>query len=281
MIKILRVQSFPLGAINCLNLNINKDWLIGFIEAEGSFTITKRGDLQFVITQGYNNIHILYKIKQYFGYGRVIKQSKQVFRFVVQDGLYLKKVIEFLNGYLILKNKQTQLLKFIEAYNLFYNDNIIIKNNINKLTKNDSWLAGFIDGDGCFNITYNPITKVFRICFIISQKEDLNFIKELFDGIGIVSYDKKKDFWEYRICDYIGRKTFIRKNKNDYLYLLNDNIIYYFSNFILHTSKINSFSLWFYIVNQLRNNNLTHKKEKDLIFLLKYINLGKEDTESK
>lgn len=51
-------------------------WLIGFAEGDGSFIVTNRQDLMFVITQSNYNIEILHEIKQHLGVGRVIVQSK-------------------------------------------------------------------------------------------------------------------------------------------------------------------------------------------------------------
>lgn len=255
------------------NWLIDKFWLIGFVEAEGSFTVAERGDLQFCITQGVNNLFILYRIKDFFGYGRVIKQSQQVFRYIVQDGYFLEKIIMFFNGYLILPKKKKQFNRFILSYNNYYGTNIqfienLYDNSFNLL--DNAWLSGFTDGDGCFSIVYNVVSKQFRIRFILSQKDDLNFLKEKINQ-GVVYYYKNKDFWEFYVLDIISQAT--KRNKNILVEPLNNLIIIsYFQKYPLKTTKINSYALWFYIINQLMNNNLTPEKEKSLIFLLKFIN---------
>lgn len=255
------------------NWLIDKFWLIGFIEAEGSFTISQRGDLQFCITQGVDNLFILYRIKDFFGYGRVIKQSKQVFRFIVQDGFFLEKIIAFLNGYLILSRKKKQLNNFILNYNKFYGTNLnfidsLYDNSFNFLE--NAWLSGFTDGDGCFSIVYNLVSKQFRIRFILSQKDDLTFLKKEIP-FGNIYYYKNKDFWEFFILDIISKGS--KRNNKILLKPFNNSIIIsYFQKYPLKTTKINSYALWFYIINQLINNNLTPEKEKSLIFLIKFIN---------
>lgn len=265
---------FPEGSFylqNNENWLLDKFWLIGFIEAEGSFTVSKRGDLQFVITQGVNNLYILYRIKDFLGYGRVVKQAVKIFRFIIQDIFYLEKIIELLNGNLILKKKRKQLERFILSYNKFYNKNIIYKENLNNFNLLDNaWLCGFTDGDGCFNIVYNQVSKRFDIRFILSQKDDLTFLENNLQ-IGNSYYYKNKDFWKFYILDIISKHT-KRNNKVLIKDLNNKIIINYFKRYPLKTSKINSYSLWFYIINQLLNNNLTPNKEQNLIFLLKFIN---------
>lgn len=103
---------YPRGYPSPRGENINdqqfKQWLIGFIEAQGSFTITTRGDVNFVITQGYRNIFILYYIKMRLKTGRVVKQGTQTFRFVIQDYQGLLFIINLLNGNLVLMNSQSK-----------------------------------------------------------------------------------------------------------------------------------------------------------------------------
>lgn len=274
--KKLKEVKIPKGCFVCDNKEtwlIDKYWLIGFVEAEGSFTVSRRGDLQFCITQGVANLFILYRIKDFFGFGRVIKQSKQVFRFIVQDCFYLEKIIEFFNGYFILEKKKKQLNNFIFNYNKFYDKNLNFIENAYLKSFNlleNAWLSGFTDGDGCFNIYYNIVSKQFRIRFILSQKDDLTFIKDQLK-CGNVYYYNNKDFWEFYILDIISKSS--KRNNKLLLKPLNNSIIInYFQKYTLKTYKLNSYALWFYIINQLMNNNLTPGNEKNLIFLLKFIN---------
>jgi len=102
----------------------DRRWLTGYIEAEGSFTESKRGDLQFVITQGYRNLAVLHHIKKIIGFGSINKQGPRTFRYVVQDQIGLAEIISFLNGNLVLKKRIAGLAKFIEAYNARYTTSI-------------------------------------------------------------------------------------------------------------------------------------------------------------
>lgn len=105
----------------------DKTWLIGFIEAEGSFFVATRGDLSFVVTQGYRNIAVLYKIRELVGFGSVNKQGPRTFRYVVQDESGLGEIIKMLNGRLVLEKKisgEKGLLRFIAAYNKRYSKSI-------------------------------------------------------------------------------------------------------------------------------------------------------------
>jgi hypothetical protein len=68
-------------------------------------------------------------IKAFLGFGRVVKQSKTVFRFLIQDCKFLKIIITSLNGNLVLEKKRMSLKAFILAYNKLYNDTIIFIDN--------------------------------------------------------------------------------------------------------------------------------------------------------
>lgn len=106
-----------------------KAWLIGFTEAEGSFSIAKRGDLSFVITQGYRNLAVLYNIRELIGFGSVNKQGPRTFRYVVQDAEGLGEVIKMLNGRLVLNKRilgEKGLGRFIAAYNERYSGSLVL-----------------------------------------------------------------------------------------------------------------------------------------------------------
>lgn len=60
-------------------------WFVGFAEGDGSFIITSRGNLQFVITQNTRDVQVLDLIKNTLKIGKVIKQGSNTSRFVVQD----------------------------------------------------------------------------------------------------------------------------------------------------------------------------------------------------
>jgi hypothetical protein len=58
--------------------------LIGFTEGDGSFIVTSRNDLNFVVVAGVENKAILNSIKEKLGFGHVIKQNERVYRFIVR-----------------------------------------------------------------------------------------------------------------------------------------------------------------------------------------------------
>ena len=82
--------------------------------------MSKRGDLQFVITQGYKNLAVLHEIREMIGLGSVNKQGPRTFRYVVQDKEGIKTIIEIMNGQLVLEKRKEGLKRFITAYEAKY-----------------------------------------------------------------------------------------------------------------------------------------------------------------
>nr|BBH42955.1 LAGLIDADG homing endonuclease [Marophrys sp. SRT127] len=254
------------------------EWLIGFIEGDGSFTVSKRGDLQFVITQGYQNIHVLYYIKMKLNLGRVVKQGVRTFRFVVQDEEGLKKIINFVNGWFVLPKTKRKLEKFIHAFNDHYCSSRPTGADSNKtdlLTVSPSrwgraepslenaWIAGFTDAEGCFSISYVTTKKKFNIRYLVSQQDDLTFLKQVFAGIGAVEYNKRYNCYSFVIGDWSSSK---KRPLNI------DIVIEYFRINPLLTTKRNSYALWFYLQNQIFHTKMTPEKQASVRVLCKLIN---------
>lgn len=95
------------------------EWFIGFSEGEGSFILSKRGDLAFVITQSTTDIQILNYIKDNLGFGKVIKQSKKqnTHRFVIQDNKNLYLICLLFNGNMVFPTRKARFLTFLSFFN--------------------------------------------------------------------------------------------------------------------------------------------------------------------
>ena len=88
-------------------------WLIGFVEGDGSFVISKtKNSLQFVITQSTEDIKILDYIKDNLGFGKVINQGERTSRFIVQDLKNLHLLILLFNGNIILPTRKNKFKEF-------------------------------------------------------------------------------------------------------------------------------------------------------------------------
>ena len=134
--------------------------------------------------------------------GRVIKQGPRVFRFVIQDQQGLKHMIDLLNGYVVLQKTKNKLKMFIQAYNKLYTSAPLkyIDTEMLTVSLENAWLAGFTDGDGCFNVSYVKTKKKFIIRFLVSQQEDLSFLRDIFQT-GAIEYNKSTRNYSFVISD--------------------------------------------------------------------------------
>ena len=210
------------------------EWLIGFTEGDGSFIVSKRGGLQFVITQSSSDVQVLNYIKTNLGFGKVIQQSKSnnTHRFIVQDVSNILLICLIFNGNMVFFTKNSQFLIFLSAYNnLALRMKLkIINPIISTLLPNpqDNWLAGFTDAEGCFTLSLLSNSKGYRFRFIISQKWEVNkvilqHISTIF-GVGYVRAHSVADNWEYVVNGV--------KNTNDkhLLYTKKNKVIIYGKN---------------------------------------------------
>lgn len=244
------------------------EWFIGFSEGEGCFTVAKRGDFAFVITQSSIDVQVLYYIKQNLGFGKigVLSSRQKTHRFIVQDlkNIYLLSLL--FNGNMVLPTRSARFLTFLSSFN----EKLLRKNlmPINPITVNvvpslnDCWVLGFVDGEGCFTISFLSNSNGFRMSFLITQKWEVNkhvleHILSLFNCNGSVLSQKDSDYWDLKIN---GLKNC-------------SNLFSYFDKFSLKTKKKDSYLKWKHIHSRLvLGDHLTDTTRQELIILAKQIN---------
>lgn len=184
-IKILITQR-----LNSINLNtiihdknheLNTDnpiyaYIVGLFEGDGWITISKKGKYllyELGIEINIRDIKLLYKIKNIIGVGKIsikrIKNKdgtiKEICRFNVRNKNHLKNIIiPIFDKYPMLTNKyydylffKENLLKDIKYYDDLHNylrplkSLYTLENILNKYYFS-SWLIGFIEAEGSFNI---------------------------------------------------------------------------------------------------------------------------------
>jgi LAGLIDADG endonuclease len=159
--------------------------LAGLIDYDGSLLVSKQGYSSCEITLQEHEIQAASKIKRVLG-GSITPRSKaKAIRWRLHNRAGMIKLINLINGKLLHPNKQTQLINVCKALGI-----IPITNNV--MATNNSWLAGFVDGDGSLNIK----NTTYQISITIGQK-----VKTILDQIvntfscGKVYYDKSWDGW--------------------------------------------------------------------------------------
>jgi hypothetical protein len=196
----------------------------------------------------------------------VIPQSLSTSRYVTQNKKEIDIIISIFNGNIVLPSVQQNLDKFVKGFNIWCNkgrirlDPIILKNNLNLPSLNNSWLSGFTDAEGCFTCSISEKAD-FSFNFNIAQKwEDNKYILDhlcLLFNAGKVTKHSVENVYEYRIGGV--------KNCS--------NIFPYFDEYTLFTKKSSSYVKWKEVHKGLINkDHLNKEKLLELIEKARMIN---------
>ena len=229
-------------------------WLIGFSEGDGSFIVSRRGDLSFVISQDTRDIQVLNMIQNNLKFGKVIKQGSTVSRYVVQDKIGLYLIALLFNGNLVTLYRINQYKKFLDSVNNYYNNNGKIKSiklcdfSV-KPTLQDSWLAGFTDAEGCFSVTIYNNSNRFSIIFDIAPnkivgKSVLCYIQEMF-LVGKIYNHSALNVFYYRVNGLKDTRLLFDYFDSDHG--------------CLKSKKLKSYLLW-----KILHNKILNKEHLDL-----------------
>jgi LAGLIDADG endonuclease len=247
-------------------------WFIGFAEGEGCFTVAKRGDLSFVVTQSTEDVNVLNYIMKNLGFGNVIKQSikSNTHRFIVQDRANLVLISLIFNGNMVFPTRANRFNTFLSALNeklLKDGENIIVPIYATILpTLTDYWLAGITDAEGSFTCSIlSNSSSAYRFRYILTQKHEANryvlqHIVNLFNQInasGVVLNHSIQTVLEIRVNGI--------KNCS--------NLYKYFDEYTLKTNKANSYRKWKEVSFKLKaKEHLNTVKRVEITNLCKQIN---------
>ena len=227
------------------NLNIDPkflEWFIGFSEGDGALLLNKNQP-RFVLTQKEGDI--LYLIQKTLGFGKISYYPNDFYRYIVSNKEDIVKLIYIFNGNLVLLHRINQLSLWIHIFNLkqYYSYPCIMIPILPSL--NDGWLSGFIDAEGCFNVSIHnrKNTKTnsrVMLRFILDQKNSESLFKSIYNlfNYGFISLRfKTNNVFRFTINSFEGL-VFVRQ---------------YLDNFPLKTKKLISYSLWLKILNMILN----------------------------
>ena len=224
------------------------EWLVGFTEGDGCFTVNSRGTPIFIITQsppsfGAGDIQILEYIQRVLGFGRVIKQGARTSRFVVEDFDSIKLVLAIFNGNFVFPLNQARFSLFLEAFNKRSRGVVVdyIPNLVTPTFK-DHWISGITDAEGCFNCSLLGNSTAYRFRYLLAPH---TLAPEGIAGRGgeinlaVLTY----------LTTLIG--GVVRPHSKSGVYELTVNgvrnmerVFKYFDSHSLHTKKAKSYLLW-------------------------------------
>jgi hypothetical protein len=271
--------------LNVEQLEWFHQWLVGFTDGDGSFTLSKsnkKWQLIFKISQNKYNLRILNYIKSQLSVGNITHGKKtNMVNFKITKLEHIGKyIIPIFDKYPLLTTKQYNYERFKKAYNILINNNFTIleKNSLLnelKLKKADSsYISTIFDlsldelnnikniDKNIKNIS-NILTKPWIIGFIEAEgsffitKKDINRYEM---GFGISQ--KLDPHILYCLKNLLNLKSNVRKKEKHNYYILDTtnkidilNIIDYFQN-TMKGMKSFEFKIWSKCINKTNSEKL-------------------------
>ena len=232
-------------------------YLAGLIEGDGSIYTSKndKGGCMIVVVFTSKDLPLALKIKAVLGMGNIYKvKSKNAYTYVISNVLDLLKIIDLINGKMRTP-KIKQLYKLIDWINYHKNHNIVKLPLDNTCLGSNSWLAGFIEADGCFYVrcsqNKHANTKKISCMLEIAQKRtNLN----------------NEDIWEimHKISSFFSTALKRRTKANQYWIRTNSlesnlKLIEYLTKYPLFSSKYMDYISWKEVIEFIKNKE---QKEK-------------------
>ena len=245
------------------NDEISDDWLtwfIGFSEGDGAFMTGKDKRLIFVLTQ--KETAILNHVHETLGIGRV-RTYGQFSRYRVDDKKGILVITALINGNLVLDKRKAQVKKWLDILNIEEKNNKVLP------LIDNSWLSGFIDAEGCFNVTLlkrKAMTLGYQVKlrFMIDQKDSLDSMLFIKDQLNLFLTHRKLKKGAIGSMHRIESTSFVKVPL----------IIEYINRFRLKSKKQESFDKWVTVYELVKNKaHLTEEGLSEIRKLSKEINL--------
>lgn len=212
-----------------------EQWLVGFTDGDGSFSITHQGDkwgLSYKLAQSRYNLRLLYYVKKQLGVGSVTKDNTKG-QFFIRDRKTIERVIlPIFDKHPLLTSKYFDYSRFKKALDMLNNvslskqdrDSILLNlknlkvpdnykspawNQVDLPLKSVSslkgiiskpWLVGFIEAEGSFYLTSKDSKRIVH-GFGITQKLDELVLKAIGLTLHISNPVRYKEIHNYYILD--------------------------------------------------------------------------------
>ncbi len=212
-----------------------KQWLVGFTDGDGNFSITHQGDkwgLSYKLVQSRYNLRVLHYIKKQLGAGSITKDNTKG-QFFIRDRKAIETIIlPIFDKYPLLTSKYFDYLRFKKALYILNDISLTKENKDLKLLKlkdselpcnykspawnnvslplNDSdttkgiiskaWIVGFIEAEGSFYLT-NKDSKRIVHGFGLTQKLDEIVLQAIGMILHIPNGIRYKEMHNYYILD--------------------------------------------------------------------------------
>lgn len=164
---------------------------------------------------------------------------------------------------MVLDKRKVQLKRWLDTLNMEPKDN-----NVLPLLTN-SWISGFIDAEGCFNVTLfkrkaMALGYQVKLRFMIDQKDSLNNMLFIKDQLNLLLTHRKLKKGVISNMHRIESNSFVKVPL----------IIEYLNKFKLKSKKQESFNKWVTVYELVKKNaHLTEEGLNEIRKLSKEVNL--------
>lgn len=255
-----RVMKAQEDRLNLIYYKLTPEWFAGFVEAEGGFYTSSKGQPSFILTQHMSDWTLMEAICLFLGCGKVTPSIREdgrplaVIQITNKDILY-SKVVPLLEG-------RIYSLKKAEQFNLWKQTHWGLPRSkyLPLLKENLQWVAGFVDGDGSFYFTVHKakdykcgyqVKATFDIAQIDTEQELLAQISRVFFN-GTHHWARSKNTQHMRIINLSALLNFVEP---------------FFNENTLHSRKCLDFLMWQAVLNMM--NRKDHLKENGIEVILK------------
>ncbi len=213
---------------------IFEQWLVGFTDGDGNFSITNQGDkwgLSFKLAQSRYNLRVLNYIKKELGAGSITKDGTKGQYFIRDRKIIEHKLLPIFDKYPLLTSKYFDYVKFKKALVILNNKDLnkndkhteLLKLKNSKLTTNyispvwksitlpldintyksvmsKSWLIGFIEAEGSFYLTTKDSRRIVH-GFGLTHKLDKIVLDAIKSILHIENQVRYKELYNHYILD--------------------------------------------------------------------------------
>lgn len=259
--------------------DVFEQWLVGFTDGDGSFSITRQGrkaGLYFKLSQSSYNLRVLHYIKKRLGRGSIFRDKHGNCEFRIRDINTIREVIiPIFNRYPLITSKHFNFLLFSRACDIILDSSLsIVQRNsalddlkkqtlpngyvspyVQNMTK--SWLVGFTEAEGSFYLISKSNTLVH--VFEIVQKLDKVVLEKIASMLGLTKVTTKK----------AGYHTVVTTNSRAI-----ENIIKYYTNSMKGMKQV-EFRIWTRSYNKHKGNYKALSKIQDGVRVMRRNNIDK------
>lgn len=212
-----------------------KQWLVGFTDGDGNFSITHQGNkwgLSYKLSQSRYNLRMLYYIKTQLGVGSVTKDNTKG-QFFIRDRKVIEEILlPVFDNYPLLTSKFFDYLRFKKALFILndldltkkeknvkllnlknlklpheyispaWNNVFLPLNSVDlaKTVMTKAWLVGFIEAEGSFYLTNKDSNRIVH-GFGLTQKLDKVVLQAIALILHISNPVRYKEIYNHYILD--------------------------------------------------------------------------------